>query len=212
MTNKRKRSIAKRLNRAQVATSNTLADTEILNRATEYGFDETKMQAGLALFQTAQGAVNVRKLAQGDQQQATVHVLEAQTEAQGAYQKLAKVARAVLNKGELAALGLVGEMPRATAGFLAAGYALFDNAASQPKLAEYGYDVDRLAAGRAKIEAYDQANQAQEAAKGAAQQATQDQHAALDALDDWLARFIKIARVALADKPQLLEKLGIIVK
>ena len=133
MSNKRKRSIADRLNKAQVAINNTLADTEILNRATEYGFDETKMQAGLALFQTAQGAVNARKLAQGVQQQATVNMLEAQTEAQ-------------------------------------------------------------------------------EATKGAAQQATQDQHAALDALDDWLARFIKIARVALADKPQLLEKLGIIVK
>ena len=111
MTNKPKRSIANRLNKAQVATSNTLADTEILNQATEYEFAETKMQAGLALFQTAQNAVHVRKLAQGNQQQAT-----------------------------------------------------------------------------------------------------QDQHAALDTLDDWLARFIKIARVALADKPQLLEKLGITVK
>jgi len=65
MSNKPKRSIANRLNRAQVAINNTLADTEILNRATEYGFAETKMQAGLALFQTAQGAVNARNLAQG---------------------------------------------------------------------------------------------------------------------------------------------------
>jgi hypothetical protein len=39
-------------------------------------------------------------------------------------------------------------------------------------LAGFGYDADKLAAERAKIEAFDAANQAQEAAKGAAQHYT----------------------------------------
>ena len=49
----------------------------------------------------------------------------------------------------------------------------------------------------------------QEAAKGAAQQATREQDAALHALDAWRAQYIKIARVALRYKPQLLEKIGV---
>ena len=48
----------------------------------------------------------------------------------------------------------------------------FDNAASSGLLAGFGYDADKLAAERAKIEAFDAAHQAQEAAKGAAQHYT----------------------------------------
>ena len=44
---------------------------------------------------------------------------------------------------------------------------------------DVGYDADHIAAERAKIKAFDAANQAQEMAKGAAQQASQDQEAAL---------------------------------
>ena len=53
---------------------------------------------------------------------------------------------------------------------------------------------------------------AQEAAKGAAQQATAEQTAAMDALDEEMRAFRRIAKVALKDAPQLLEKLGIPVR
>ncbi len=59
------------------------------------------------------------------------------------------------------------------------------------------------------IEAYDAANRSQEQAKGAAQQATRDQDAALKELDLWYRQYIKIARVALRDKKELLEKIPV---
>lgn len=43
---------------------------------------------------------------------------------------------------------------------------------------------------------------------GAAQQATRDQRAALMALNQWLAQYLKIAKVALRDTPEYVEKLG----
>ncbi len=46
-------------------------------------------------------------------------------------------------------------------------------------------------------------------AKGAAQQATQDQDAALAAMSEWVAQYLKIAKVALRGKKQLLEKIGV---
>jgi hypothetical protein len=108
-----------------------------------------------------------------------------------------------------ATLGLAGKQPRGTAAFIAAGYTLFDNAGSVAALANLGYTEEKIAAERGKIEAFDSANQVQEAAKGAAQQATQDQDAALAAMNDWVMTYLKIAKVALRNKKQLLEKIGV---
>ncbi len=53
---------------------------------------------------------------------------------------------------------------------------------------------------RANVEAFDQANQAQEMAKCASQQAIQDQGAALKSMNDWVVQYLKIAKVALREK------------
>ncbi len=45
-----------------------------------------------------------------------------------------------------------------------------------------------------------------------AQQATQEQEAALAKMNDWVAQYLKIAKVALRGKKQLLEKIGVIAR
>ncbi|HQO21323.1 MAG TPA: hypothetical protein PLA03_13360, partial [Acidobacteriota bacterium] len=40
--------------------------------------------------------------------------------------------------------------------------------------------------------------------------ATFEQNRAMEALDYWMGGFVKVAKVALRDQPQLLEKLGIL--
>ena len=112
-------------------------------------------------------------------------------------------------------------MPKTTAGFLNAAYTLFDNAAKGDiasaanaggELADYGYTKAKLAAERAKIVALDKMNQAQETAKGEAQNAARDQQAALKDLNEWLAMFVKIAKVALRYKKEYLEKIGVLAR
>ncbi len=203
--------IAQQLNAAQLAIANSLADPEIKAAVAQFGYTTAKLNKGKALYDAALAAVNAQKSGKGSQKDATAQLKAALTDARDAYQALTKVARATLSKEEQAGLGLSKE-PRGTAAFIQAGYTLFDNAGDIAALADFGYDADKLAAERAKIEAYDQANQAQEMAKGSAQQATQDQDAALAAMNDWVAQYVKIAKVALRGKKQLLEKIGVLAR
>ncbi len=202
-------SIADQLNAAQLAVNNSLADEEIQALVSGFGYSSTGLQAGCELIERAQAAVQAQKLAAGAQQDSSQALSEAQKAAADAYQALAKVARATCDPSQLTALGLNRQMPRDTAGFLTAAYTLFDNAATLGSLSDFGYTAEKLTLERGKITAYDQLNQRQEAAKGSAQQATREQEAALQALNDWVMQYLKIAKVALRAKPQLLEKLGV---
>jgi hypothetical protein len=211
MTTKSTKTISQRLNAAQLAIGNSLSDAEIQSLVAGFGYSTAKLNAGKALYDAALSAVNAAKAAAGTQQTATQALAQTEKSARDSYQALAKVARAAFlkDKAQLTALGLSGPAPKDTAGFLAAAYTLFDNAQALPALEEYGYDQSKLQSERAQIAAYDAANQRQEAAKGAAQQATREQDASLKELDEWLAQYLKIAKVALRVQRQLLEKIGI---
>jgi hypothetical protein len=109
-------------------------------------------------------------------------------------------------------MGIAGEEPNDTAGFIRAAYVLFDNAALPelaPALAERGYTAEFLAAERAKIAAFDQANQVQEAAKGAAKGGAADQNTLLAQLHAGVMAYLDVAEIALRDRPDLQEKIGI---
>lgn len=207
------KSIAAKLTAANVAISNTQADPEISALVAAKGYTTEKMNEGKALYDAANAAVNAQTAAGGTQQDGTKKLNDAKKAAHVAYQDLAQIARAKFKKPQLVALGLTGREPRTTAAFITAGYSLFDNAQNiqeiRTVLATVGYDQAKLQSDRAKITAYDDLNRVQESAKGAAQQATQEQDAALLALNNWVAEYIKIARVALRGKEQLLEKIGV---
>lgn len=204
-------SIAQQLTSGHLLIQNSITDAEIAGLVSGFGYTDEKLNAGLSLQEEAVEAVEKQQNKAGAQRTATQQFDEAQKTAFDAYQALAKVARAVYQQdpATLTTLGLTGTMPKDTAGFLAAAYTLFDNAAPLEALSQYGYDELHLPAERAKIAALDTANQNQELAKGAAQQATLEQDAALEALNEWTAQYRKIARVALRGKKQLLEKIGI---
>ena len=206
------------LDQAAVLINNTLDIPEILTLMTGYGYGVPRMLEGRNLLVQAAAVVKARSAAAGAQLDATRQTRKAEQAARDAYQSLAKVVRAVFvrDRAQRVTLGIDGPAPKTIPAFLAAAYTLFDNIAGneaiKATLAGYGYDDLRLQHERAKIAVYDALHQANEAAKGSAQQATQEQDALVAELADWLAQFIKIARVALRGKPQLLEKLGILAR
>jgi hypothetical protein len=218
MATRPKSSIAEQLGAAQVAIMNALADQEIQAMIASHGYTIQKLQEGRQLYETAAGVVSAQVAASGAQAVKTQDLHTAERLAFDAYQSLTTVARAVFRRDQarLVSLGLNGPMPRTMDSFLKAAYILFDNVAADPQikstLAAYGYDEARVQAERGKIVAYDTANQQQEAAKGTAQQSTRDQKVSLRELNDWVSQFIKIARVALKEKKELLERLGVLAR
>jgi len=125
---------------------------------------------------------------------------------------VAKIGKKVLSPEELDKLGLPARQPRTTAAFITAAYTVFDNLLDTKLLADFGYTPDKIAAERAKIEAYEQADLAQAEAIGAKEQGTQELDVAFNELNTWVTTYVRVAKVALAKKPQLLEKLGIKVR
>ena len=73
-------------------------------------------------------------------------------------------------------------------------------------LVALGWAISRLTL---LVQAVVEANLAQEKEKGNAQDATKARDTKFDALDTWMADFRAIARVALDEHPQWLEKLGL---
>jgi hypothetical protein len=132
-----------------------------------------------------------------------------------ALSKPMKIARAVLSTQEPAfgALGLDrGPLPRSRAALLDAGRRFLDaldaDATLAARLEASGLTPARRAGARSALATLAQAQVAGAGAKGDAEDATPDSHEALDALNAWVMQLRKLARIALEDSPQLLEKLG----
>lgn len=206
------------LARAQVAIDNAQANTDIRENLTVFGYTPEKMQEGKAIYNRAQSAVQERQTELGDQIAATAALNQAWEAAKKTYNLLAQVARVVFKKdpGITTKLAIAGARKRTLSGWTEQANLFYDNALGNPDilndLAQFGITAEKLQAGKAQVEELAALNAAQEEEKGEAQQATKTRDEAIDTLDDWLEDFLAIAEVALADRPQLLEALGVRVR
>lgn len=71
---------------------------------------------------------------------------------------------------------------------------------------------EKLQGGKAEVKAIEGLNADREEEKGEARRATLTRDEAIDVLSEWLEDFLDIAEVALSDRPQLLEALGVVVR
>lgn len=106
-----------------------------------------------------------------------------------------------------------GRRKRSTAGWIRQAQQFYANALADPAyIAAFngiGISQAELEDEQARADAVATADEKQEREKGDAQRARDKRGQALDALDEFMDPFLGIARVALADDPQLLEKLMI---
>ncbi len=214
MATKPMRSIAQRLSDAQIAIDGALADKGIRAAIEIFSYDEAKLQAGRTLYQEAQDLVNKQKAEYGDQYEATETVQAAWNEANTAYMRTLKIARVVF-KGDTKARGalLLGGTRKSTiSGWTQQVTPFYANILNDPDrlaaMAVFGYDQAKLEAEQALLQVVSEASVAQRKEMGEAQEATKLRDAKMDELDEWMSDFKAVARVALEDNPQWMEKLG----
>lgn len=212
----KKNSIPTQLKSAEAAINNALKYAEIKAAVLPYGYTVAKLNGGRGLYAEASAAFDHALALGGDQQVATAEVNSALKIARKVYQDLAKLCRVVFAKqpGTLARLGLNKPMPRPMDDFVVAADTLFNwNEHTQDikdALEAKTYDSSKVSQERSKIAALNVARQTQKGFMGDAQEAKAAQRTALKELHEWYMEFRKLARLALKDKPQLLEKLGIL--
>ncbi len=208
--------MADRLLAAQVAIDNALKEDEVKTLLTELGYDDIRLNEGKTLLNTANSLQQKQQKEYGDQFEATGTLNEAWEKADKEYMRFVKVARVAL-KSEYALyrkLGLNGVRKKTLSGWFAQAKQFYLNALADAdvmeKMSVYGMTQIKLEAGKTLLEELETANAVQEKEKGEAQQATLERDNAIDQLEEWLSDFIAIGRIALEEKPQLLEKLGVV--
>jgi hypothetical protein len=138
--------------------------------------------------------------------QATAALEGAGLAARANYGDFRAAARLVFRRpAERAALSLVGAAPRDAQHFLTLARASYTAAEAEPyqsDLARYGYPRPILDAALTTLDAYSQAGEAHSAAVGAAEHATDEREAAVDALRIWVGVFRRIAKSVLRTRAQ----------
>lgn len=210
-------SIPERLNEAETALHNAQTDPTLRDALADLGYDEATLEEGKSLLEAAQEAQQTMTAEYSEQYDATETLQEVHERANDTYMRFVKIARVALKNqpGATEALKLSGRRKRTLTGWLEQARTFYDNALGDDDvleaLGEYNVTSEDLQEGRAQVQAVAEANSVQEQEKGDAQDATEARDAAVDALDEWMSDFFSIARVALDDQPQQLEKLGIVV-
>ena len=206
-------SIEKRLLMMQLALDVLESDLYIQRVLVTHSYDAQERQQGRQLYEQAVAAHQRQWTAYGAQYIATDTFHSCWSEARKAYTRLVQIARIALQDEPrlLVALGLSGARSKQFAGWFLQAVQYYDSALAQPTvqacLSHYGIDLHQLREGRVQLVAVEAAHQEQQQARGAAQEATQQRDAALEAMDRWYSRLLSVARVALDDAPQQISKL-----
>ncbi len=208
--------IASRLLFAQNAITNALGSEEIKSAMAAYGYDEARLQKGDDLYNKASELQTLQVKEYGDQYSATDAMNLARALANKIYMEHLKIARIALvgDRGAGASLELDGLRKVTFSGWLQQAKTLYTNALASPDvttaLGRFGITQEKLEAGQQLVDEVEQKLNVQLLEKGEAQNATQERDEAFEELEGWMGDFIAIARIALADKSQYLEVLGII--
>ena len=203
---------------AKIMIENALSDNAVQTALAGYGYDAAMLQTGKALYDEASELDLAQKKETGEKVAATAEFNNLWAEADQQYMKTLKVARIVLKNlyhADQAAM-LYGVRKQSFNGWQEQAVSFYANTLSDPQLleamAKYGYPEDRLQ------QEYDMVKQVidkqlqQKKEKGDSEQATRFRDQKLDQLADFVSDLRGIAKVALADTPDYLEKLGILAR
>ena len=206
------------LSESHTAINNALSDRSIRDALLPFGYTEAKFQEGQALYRSAQELYTQQISQQGVKAAAHQAFREAYARMNERYAAHVQIARIAFKThiDAYQALGLRGERKAAQAARLSQAHTFYTNALSdagfQRVLAAFGVDSTQLSAGLSAIGTANETLAAYKKASGAAQEATKNKNAAVNALRVWVNDLIALAKIAFADDPQRMEALGVVMR
>jgi hypothetical protein len=210
--------IAAKLHRIENSLLGVENNTEIQMELSKYGYTADRMKEGKLLLLEAIRLEEAKTEEYSDQYVATGEAGKRWTAVYAQYMITLKVTRVAFKSqpGMLARFNATGTRSRSLSGWLNDARTLYDNMLKNPDavetMAHFGYTAERLQRELQEVNEVAGLYGKQVNEKGEAQQSTQGRDKAFDTLFNWYSDFRAIVRVALYEKPQLLESLGIIKK
>lgn len=218
MQHRPKQKIAEKLAEAQLFLNNASQDAFIAQRLAAYGYDSTRIDQGFQLYQDALESTRVHEREYARKYAARDRFLKARRQVEDSHLPLLKIARIAFQNDRAAdqLLHLSGRREREFALWLDQMHAFYSNVLQNNQLlegfAKFNISHEQIEAVFGNLRAIEEAWYNYESEKGNAQAATQARDAAITALNQWMRDARPIARIAMAGQPQLLEKLGILVR
>jgi hypothetical protein len=190
-------------------------DSKINTALLPFGYTEPRVTGGLQLYNSAFDRQIFQKKEYGEQFAATEAFQAALADVEKIVMQHINVARvAFKNHGYLLKEAELNDQRKVTyTGWLGQTRQFYsvvlEHPDASPLLSVFGLTPEILTAAQQKVLDVHDLKIKQIHESGDAQQATKLRDNALEVLEAWVADLVAIARVALADSPQLLEKMGI---
>ena len=203
---------------SRLRINNSLGDSKVLYAVSPMGYPEAKLNEGADLLGGTTTLVETQKKEYGELDEAQASFAAERKETNQTYMDMVSIGRVALKNDvkAITTLELNGRRARTISAWLkqTLGFyrAILANDEWKAALAVYGQTEEILTTQVAAIEGVAAASESVRKEKGDAQNATKERDEKIEELVDWVNDYEVIARIALADKPQLLEKIGILVK
>jgi hypothetical protein len=188
---------------------------EVQERLNVYGYTSERIEKGKQLLDKVIGLTSAQVEEYSDQYIATDELGKHWDSSYSKYMITVKVVRVAFNGQPelLQRFNAIGRRNRSLSGWLRDARILYTNLLNSPEalegMAKFGYSVEKLNGELAEVNEVENLNSKRLIEKSAAQQSTAERDEAFDTLYKWYSDFRAIARIALYDKPQLLEAMGI---
>ena len=208
------RSLSKQIASAQTAIYNAMQHKEIQRKLNQYGFPAKRMQEGNTLLHNAILLQHQKNDRYGEKQELAGQLDTQMKETRKKFSHhVATVKLAFRNDPTTLAKFKVGRIATRRNDWQMQATYFYDKALAYADVLEnYQLTQGELAQNQANVEALIATQNRRMQMKGDAEEATRARNVSMQALHVWMKEFYSIARIALQDRPQLLEALGIPVK
>ena len=195
--------------------ANALGDEEIKTLLLPYKYDETRLKEGMTLYDQTYEAFEKQKRDYTDQVKAKAEYDRLLKKFNDMYMEHVRLCRLALDQcPELQRLSTLDTgRARTGVGWIMQAKQFYNNISENQEILAlvdtFGLTPGKLAEGKNKITQLENAKDVHDKACGTAQQSTVDRDNIKKKMQRWTYKLIKVSRIALKEKPQLLEKLGI---